>query len=347
MKILIIQVGNTVQKEALKSDKNYFHYDSLIEGKVYFDEKQIINNVQTREGLSELGYEVDFYFHTKRKKFRDLIKSSMAIRGLVKKHKPDVTHIYWGGVSGFLAQSFCPGRTIVSLLGSDLHGSYHMDGRKILSSRLQTLCSRLIGLLSTRTIVMSQRMKDYLWNSKSERINAIPEGLLLSKFSPGNKNQARKALGWKDDTFVVIFFYEGQAVKNKALANSSFSIFKARNPNSCLKIIRGYNHNDLVHVYRGADCMLITSFHEGSNNSVKEAMACDLPIVSVNCGDAEERLGPLSNSFVVNYDPKKIAEQIEVICKNGKRSNGSAFIKEVSIPAISKRVGELYHEMLI
>lgn len=346
MKVLIIQVGNPVAVDKLDPKLNYFHYPSLIEGEVYFDEKQIINNVQTREGLIELGCDVQFCFHTKRKRIGDLIKSSLAIRNLVKKHKPDITHIYWGGISGFIAQLFCPGNTVVSLLGSDLFGSYHPNGKKILSSRIQTVCSRLIGLLATRTVVMSQRMKNYLWNRNSEHIVVIPEGLLLTKFSPGSKVESRRFLNWDTETFTVIFFYEGQAVKNAGLAQEAFNRFQEKYPRAELKIISGFNHDDLVHVYRAADCMLMTSFHEGSNNSVKEAMACNLPVISVECGDAEERLNPVYNSYVTKYNPDEIADRMEQVLQSGARSNGADFIDQVLIPTSSAQVLRVYKEIL-
>ena len=131
MRILIIQVGNAVPEKELNPGLKYFKYSSLIEGSPYFDEKQIINNVQTREGLGQLDVEVDFIFHTKRKGFGDIVRSSLAIRRIVKEKKPNITHIYWGGVSGFFSELFCPGKTVVSLLGSDLFGSYHKNGTKI------------------------------------------------------------------------------------------------------------------------------------------------------------------------------------------------------------------------
>lgn len=346
MKVLVIQVGNPVKKELITPQLNCYHYPSLIEGNVYFDEKQIINNVQTREGLNDLGCDVAFYFHTKRKKPGDLIRSSLAIRKLVHQERPDVTHIYWGGISGFVAQLFCPGKKVVSFLGSDLFGSYHPNGTKILSSRIQTFCSRLTAIMSTRTIVMSARMKYYLWNRNSSRVVVLPEGLSLTKFSPGSREDARRHLGWDLETFTVIFFYEGQAVKNAPLAQKAFDTFKQQHPEVVLKIVSGFNHDELVHVYRAADCMLLTSYHEGSNNSVKEAMACDLPVISVQCGDAEERLNPVKNSYVTSYDVQEIVKCLEEVKANGQRSDGSEYINQVSLPVCSARVLELYNEMV-
>jgi len=345
MKVLVIQVGNPIPEVDKKYHKNHYHYPSLIEGDVYFDEKQIINNVQTREGLEHLGVDVDFYFHTKRKQIIDLIKSSLALRKLVKELSPNITHVYWGGVSGFLAVLFCPGKTVVSLLGSDLFGSYSSGGKIIPSSRIQTLCSRFIGLLATRTVVMSERMKSFMWNSNSDHVKVIPEGVNLSKFTPGNRNEARKYLGWDEANFIVAFFYEGQAVKNALLAYESFELYQKKNKSSELKIINGFSHEELVYVYRGADVLLLTSLHEGSNNSIKEAMACNLPVVSVCCGDAEKRLGSVRNSFVTDYNCEDIAEKLALIENQGERSNGSEFIDFLSIRYCALKTEEMYREI--
>ena len=60
----------------------------------------------------------------------------------------------------------------------------------------------------------------------------------------------------------------------------------------------------------GSNALLVTSFHEGSPNIVKEAMACNLPIISVPCGDVSERLKGVSNSWVVSYDAKDLSEKL-------------------------------------
>ena len=51
-----------------------------------------------------------------------------------------------------------------------------------------------------------------------------------------------------------------------------------------------------------ADALLLTSFIEGSPNIIKEAMACNLPIVSVRVGDVPQIIAKARNCYVVDYD---------------------------------------------
>ena len=71
-----------------------------------------------------------------------------------------------------------------------------------------------------------------------------------------------------------------------------------------------------------ADCLLVTSLHEGSPNIVKEAMACNLPVVSVPCGDVVERLKATQPGMVCPYDASALACGMAVVLGEGHRSNG-------------------------
>jgi teichuronic acid biosynthesis glycosyltransferase TuaC len=60
------------------------------------------------------------------------------------------------------------------------------------------------------------------------------------------------------------------------------------------------------------DALLLTSRHEGSPNVVKEALACNLPVVAVNVGDVAERLDGVPGCHVCSDDsPTTIAAALD------------------------------------
>ena len=61
--------------------------------------------------------------------------------------------------------------------------------------------------------------------------------------------------------------------------------------------------------FNAANIHLLTSDFEGSPNSVKEAMACNVPVVSTNVGNVSELLKGVNGSYVSNStDPEELAE---------------------------------------
>lgn len=346
MRILLIQVGNYVDAVNRRSDLRYYLAATLLYGEQYFDEPQIINNIQTRESVINLGCDVLYVYHTHRKNFRDLVLSSIKIRSIEKEFSPDLTHVYWGGVSGLFAAMAVKGKCIVSLFGSDVYGSYSEDGRRRLTSLIQAISSKLIPLFSDRVIVMSERMKKQIWSLLRKNVEVIPEGVSLSKFFPINIVEARRRLDWALDRFIIIFFYQGQGVKNFQLAQSVYEFLQNRIDKIEMVIVSGFNHDQLNDVYNGADCLLVTSLHEGSNNSIKEALACNLPVVTVACGDAEERLANVANSYVCGYDVAELSDAVLSVYTSGSRSDGRKFAADVELEVCAKRLVDVYRGVI-
>ena len=129
--------------------------------------------------------------------------------------------------------------------------------------------------------------------------------------------------------FVILFNLrrgnsKHEVVKNYPLAKEVVSMLSAiTDARFRLEIITNKTHKEMVILLNAADCLLVTSLHEGSPNIVKEAMACNLPIVSVECGDIKERLGQVRNSYVSSkYDPKELAQLCLKLIEAQQRSNG-------------------------
>lgn len=65
---------------------------------------------------------------------------------------------------------------------------------------------------------------------------------------------------------------------------------------------------EVATLYQNADLMIMTSISEGSPQVVKEAMACNLPVISTNVGDVAHLLENVKNSAVANkMDAEELA----------------------------------------
>ena len=95
-----------------------------------------------------------------------------------------------------------------------------------------------------------------------------------------------------------------------------------------------------------ADVLLFTSFWEGSPNVVKEAMACNLPIVSVRVGDVPEVIGNAHNCYLADYDPADLAAKVKCVLASGERSNGRQFVEHLRVENVARKLNDIYVDVL-
>jgi len=94
-----------------------------------------------------------------------------------------------------------------------------------------------------------------------------------------------------------------------------------------------------------ADALLLTSDREGSPNTVKEAMACNLPVVTREVGDVRKRLRGVDHSFVAHDDPDLVDYLVSVLDVDAE-SNGREVIAELGIERTAERLLSVYREVL-
>ena len=98
-------------------------------------------------------------------------------------------------------------------------------------------------------------------------------------------------------------------------------------------------------LFNAADVLLLTSDREGSPNTVKEAMACNLPVVATDVGDVRSRLDGVANSHVA-ADDDRLADAVEAVLRRGQRSDGRDAIRPLSTERMAERIHGVYAEVL-
>lgn len=241
----------------------------------------------------------------------------------------DLVHANYGLTApAAVAQPSLP--VVVSLWGTDLMGRY---------GPVSSVCTRFADAV----VVMSPEMADRL------RCDAhvIPHGVDLDRFAPAPAAEAREELGWDPDVRHVLFPYPPErGVKDYPRAESVVELARERIDESVeLHAVTGVPHQRMPTYMNAADALLVTSRREGSPNAVKEAMACDLPVVTTDVGDVRARLADVSPSFVETSDEDLADALVEVLVAR-ERSNGREAAREVSVQRSNERLRDVYRSVV-
>lgn len=261
------------------------------------------------------------------------------LRRKIRAFQPHIVHAHYGTMTAFLAIVSTALPVIVTYRGSDLNPN---RSRGWLREAVGTLLSQAAALRAARIICVSNQLKGKLW-WRRERVSVIPCGVDTTAFYPRDLHEARRELGWGENERVVLFNAGDPVCKRLDLARAAVQFAESLCGRIRFVVLDGNIAPDLVpSMMNAADCLLLTSDWEGSPNVVKEALACNLPVVSVDVGDVRERLERVRPSVIVPRDSCKIGKAISDILRQGQRSNGRESGSGLSSGAVSERIVSLY-----
>lgn len=136
-------------------------------------------------------------------------------------------------------------------------------------------------------------------------------------------------------------------MKRTDLAEAAVAVARRAIGGVRLVVMRGDIRHAEVPVYLNAsDCLLMCSDYEGSPNIVKEALACNLPVVSVDVGDVVERLRGVYPARIVRRDPEALGAALAEVLVTGARSNGRESVEALASAQITQRILEVYQKVV-
>jgi teichuronic acid biosynthesis glycosyltransferase TuaC len=256
----------------------------------------------------------------------------------------DLVHAQFGQ-SGLLA---LPKRLplVVTFRGDDLEGVLSdRTGRLTARGRLLPLLSRAVARRADATIVVSAHMKALLHRRAQPHV--IPSGLDLERFRLIPQAEARRHLGLPADRRLVLFVGSPTSTRKRYdLARRAVDIVQQSLP---AELVLGWAvpHDQIPYFMNACDALVFTSRQEGSPNVVKEALACNLPVVSVAIGDVPERLRDLPGCEVCADDlPETIAAALVRVLNRGQRTTSRERMLELDEHVITDRVIGVYRAVL-
>jgi teichuronic acid biosynthesis glycosyltransferase TuaC len=295
------------------------------------------------DSLSAAGIENTLYEIEGWRSARAYFTALRALPAVARACRADLVHAHYG-LSGAAAMRVAL-PLVVSFCGDDLLGRPDDAGRVSSWSRALVMLSRLAAARARGIIVKSDEMRRVL--PAALRVEVIPNGVDLERFAPRPRAGARATLGWRADGAVLLFAADAhEPRKNFPLAREVETRLKARGMDVRIEVVYGRPQADMATAMNAADVLLLPSYHEGSPNTVKEAMACDLPVVAAPVGDCQERLRGCAPSAIAARTPEAFTDATARILAAGTRSNGRAIVAPLALPAVARRVLAVYERAL-
>lgn len=318
------------------------------------------------ESLKKAGVDVEYYVLSGRG-WKNYVRNLKPLREKMKSGNYDLIHAHYA-LTAYLASIASMGLGIpmvVSLMGNDIldHWWYPVLARTVAKYKPWKA-----------VIVKSQEMKERVG---MDYANVIPNGVNMERFSPKSKVDSQKSIGWDPEKKHVLFPGAPWDVrKNWKMAEAAvallqsdlrFKIDDLRFANGIeLHGMDGVKNEDTAIWYNAADAVVLPSFYEGSPNAVKEAMACNTPVVATDMGDCVERMDGVEGCSVIargewvfpkgNWGIEKerwdrylqeLAEGLKKAFEHGKIKGRERLLEDgIADYQIAERIVKIYQKIL-
>ena len=292
------------------------------------------------EALQQLGCEVEYYAVVGKGMKGDW-QNVKPLRKKIREFKPDIIHAHYGlcGMVAVLAA-----RKEVPVVVTCHNGETLTKYGNIITS--------LALRRAEYTICVAQHIYDKLY-LKPKRYCIQPCGIDLKDLPLTDKHAAMKEMGLSDEKVNILFGGSfANARKNAPLAKAALEKLENERISGAgefnLIEMKGFNRHQVAMLLNGCDMLLLPTKSEGSPQVLKEAMACNCPVVATDVADIAFLLEGVTNSYVTTFDPKDVSDKIQRVIDCGERTNGRERIEELRLdnPQVAETILGIYKSVL-
>jgi teichuronic acid biosynthesis glycosyltransferase TuaC len=233
---------------------------------------------------------------------------------------------------------------VLTYHGDDALGTISNQGMTTRKSRIISACCRNLARYCDAAIVQSSQMASRF---RHGNIHIIPHEVDFETFQPTDIHEARAQLGLSELKKYVLFAANPTIpVKRYSLARDAINLLQSHATDIELVVVHREPQARLALYMSACDALVFPSYQEGSPNIVKQAMACNLPIVATDVGDVREVIGNTAGCYISEPDPQAFAKLLGTILASPFRTAGRENVKHLSGPLVAERLIQVYKEVL-
>lgn len=280
------------------------------------------------EIIKKIKPDCKFYYHfINGKGLKGYLANLKDIRRSIKKNDIDLVHAHFS-LSALLSNFQRKVPVVSTFHGSDIN-----------LTRLRYI-SAIVSLLSKANVYVSRQILSKALFTFKKKDYIIPCGVDMEVFRPIETATLKPA-----DEFTILFSSSfDNPVKNFALLDRALHFLRGY----AIRVeeLSNYARAEVAVLMNKVDLCVLTSFSEGSPQFIKEAMACNCPIVATDVGDVKDVIGQTAGCYVTSFDAEDVANKIRKSILTPGRTNGREFINRFDNIVIGKQIVGLYEKLL-
>lgn len=258
--------------------------------------------------------------------------------------KYDLVHAHFG-MWGWSARAQFALPVVMSFCGDDLLGRPDGRGGRTFKSDVVVRLGQVLARTVDAVIVKSDEMAQQL---PGVRCHVIPNGVSFDRFRPMDQADARRRLELDPNATYAVFIGNPAELRKRyqlAAAVVQRASELAGHDIQLLTVVqRPIDH--VVAALNAADALLMTSLWEGSPNVVKEALACNLPVVSVRVGDVPELATRTDGIWLAAPTAEDLGRSLVSAIRPRRRTTARQDIAHLELDIVAERVLDVYSRVL-
>jgi len=290
------------------------------------------------ESLTQLGIANEVFFINGREKGKwEYIKSIIRLRKYLKGKHFDVVHCHHTlSAICFILSGHSNGQKAIV--------SYQSDPTNELHGHFYPFITRNMGFAILKN---NSRLVDNV------NIFNQPNGVNIHIFKPNEKKACCSKLSLDANNKYILFVSSNFNRPEKRYDRFEKTLEILRNKykmDNVAELILINTERQFVPLYFNAASMhLLTSDFEGSPNSVKEAMACNIPVVSTDVGNVSDLLAGCSGAYVAKTkDPAELAALAYKALTETEQINSRNILieKQLDAESVAKKIVLIYEKLI-